>query len=72
MDFIIQELKEYENSSHKLCAFWFFYHCATHTPTGLIVLLSFWSYLGRYSFYTFCLIHSLKKVFQQTEIQLIF
>ena len=34
----------------------------------LIVLLCFWSYSGRYSFYTFCLMHSLKKVFEQTEI----
>ena len=28
----------------------------------LIVLLCFWSYSGRYSFYTFCLMHSHKKV----------
>ena len=34
----------------------------------LIVLLCFWSYVGRYSFYTFCLMHNLKKVFEQTEI----
>ena len=33
----------------------------------LIVLLCFWSYSGRYSFYTFCLMHSLK-VFEQTKI----
>ena len=31
----------------------------------------FWSYSGRYSFYTFCLMDSLKKVFEQTEIQLV-
>ena len=35
---------------------------------SLIVLFCFWSFSGRYSFYTFCLMHSLKKVFKQTEI----
>ena len=39
-----------------------------HCILLLIVLLCFWSYLGRYSFYTFCLMHSHKKVFEQTEI----
>ena len=34
----------------------------------LTFLLCFWSCSGRYSFYTFCLMHSLKKVFEQTEI----
>ena len=33
----------------------------------LIVILCFWSYSGRHSFYTFRLMHSLKKVFEQTE-----
>ena len=30
----------------------------------LIVLLCFWSYSARYSFYTFCLIHSLKFLYK--------
>ena len=43
-----------------MCNIYCFYSTSNYS------FVCFWSYSGRYSFYTFCLMGSLKKVFEQT------
>ena len=48
--------------------FQFYLHIILIAFILLIVFSCFGGYIGRYIFYTFCLMYSLKKVFEQTEL----